>query len=472
MPTGMNSTRSNQSFPQKFQKRGKVLETRRPWRHTIDSVAVSGWPQRCAPVALELCRDNMSYVVEAVREVVHEPTGDLGLEELSPTKYPPPPVSIHRRSQRPTTHIWLLVVADIKNGIVDTKRPWSLTTKIPWRLTQRYRGVRHVSKCFQVQREQRLSQFHGTLLDICLFQSCRPDPQKVKPITGPTLTADDLAALAKMVLVEFAASLDKELNAGPNEEELYSVTTPHAYNVYLMKTTLGHQTYRLAVCIPIKGSKSLKGGLEWWDGCKNVWPLNSDTRLHRVASFSGSALVLQALSQASISADSMMGWAMRREMLVDVVDDRRVLSRIDSSIVDSMNEAQRKTVVTAVSERFQKGYFVIQGLPGCDKTTTMVGMISSVGQCMIVTTPSNAAVTNLTFKLYETGRFEFPELVIVGDGRKIPSCYKAKGCPREEFILQHSLRPRNSRCNCTEQFCPRERRVAYLIAERVASRCL
>ena len=260
------------------------------------------------------------------------------------------------------------------------------------------------------------SKFHGTLLDICLFESCRPNPEKVTPITGPNLTSDDLAALAKMILVEFAASLDKELNTVSNEEESYAVTTPHAYDVFLMTMTLSRRTSRLAVCIPMKGSKVLKGSLEWWDGCDNFWPLNSDTHLRRVASLSGSARVLQALSQARTSKDSLTGWAMRREMLVDIVDDRRVLSRIDSSIVDSMNESQRKAVITAVSERFQTGYFAIQGPPGCGKTTTMVGMISAIGEGMIVTAPSNAAVANIALKLYETGRYEFPELVIFGDG--------------------------------------------------------
>jgi hypothetical protein len=103
-------------------------------------------------------------------------------------------------------------------------------------------------------------------------------------------------------------------------------------------------------------------------------------------------------------------------MLVDIVDDRSVLSRTDFSIVESMNESQRKAVVTAVSERFQTGYFAIQGPPGCGKTTTMVGMISAIGQGMIVTAPSNAAVANIALKLHETGRYEFPELVIFGDG--------------------------------------------------------
>jgi hypothetical protein len=255
------------------------------------------------------------------------------------------------------------------------------------------------------------SRFHAALLDICLFQSCRPNPENVTPILGPNITSDDLKALAYMILVEFAASLDKELNAGgPNAEESYAVTTPHPYDVFLMTTTLGRRTSRLAVYIP------LKGRLEWWDGCNNFWPLGSDTHLRRVASLSGSARVLQALSQSSMSTDSLTGWAMRREMLADIVDDSRTLSMIDSSIVDSMNESQRKAVVAAASENFQTGYFAIQGPPGCGKTTTMVGMISAIGQGMIVTAPSNAAVANLALKLYETGRYAFPKLVIFGDG--------------------------------------------------------
>jgi hypothetical protein len=112
----------------------RVLD-HRPWRHTVDSAGVSGWPQRCVPVALDLCRGNMSHAVEAV---VHKPAGDLGLEEfrdkrsastipVSIRQSASASLSIHRRSNRPTTHAWLLVIADTKNVFVDTKRPWSLT---------------------------------------------------------------------------------------------------------------------------------------------------------------------------------------------------------------------------------------------------------------------------------------------------------------------------------------------------------
>jgi ATP-dependent RNA/DNA helicase IGHMBP2 len=56
------------------------------------------------------------------------------------------------------------------------------------------------------------------------------------------------------------------------------------------------------------------------------------------------------------------------------------------------------------------------GPPGCGKTTTMVGMISAIEDGMIVTAPSNAAVANLAMKLVESGRFEFPQVCIFGDG--------------------------------------------------------
>ena len=46
----------------------------------------------------------------------------------------------------------------------------------------------------------------------------------------------------------------------------------------------------------------------------------------------------------------------------------------------------------------------------------MVGMISAIGKGMIVTAPSNAAVANLAKKLIESGRFEFPDVCIFGDG--------------------------------------------------------
>jgi AAA domain len=46
----------------------------------------------------------------------------------------------------------------------------------------------------------------------------------------------------------------------------------------------------------------------------------------------------------------------------------------------------------------------------------MVGMISAIGEGMIVTAPSNAAVANLAMKLVVNGRFEFPKVCIFGDG--------------------------------------------------------
>jgi AAA domain len=46
----------------------------------------------------------------------------------------------------------------------------------------------------------------------------------------------------------------------------------------------------------------------------------------------------------------------------------------------------------------------------------MVGMISAIGEGMIVTAPSNAAVANLAVKVVASGRFAFPNVCIFGDG--------------------------------------------------------
>jgi hypothetical protein len=264
------------------------------------------------------------------------------------------------------------------------------------------------------------SKFHAKLLDIC-FGHYRPDAGQVQALEGETLDRSDLEKLAYMVLVEFAASVEKEYQG--SQEETHVKTEPHPYDVFVMKTTFGARTSNVSVVLPMKD-----GQLLWWDGhTEDFVSLEANLHVYRIASLSGSARVLECLvCRAQATGECLSAWAMRRERLFDIVEDtifesfsRRLFGNagcVEPSLVDSLNESQRKAVIAVANTDFQEGFFAIQGPPGCGKTTTMVSMIAAIGRGMIVTAPSNAAVANLALKLFDTGRFAFGEICIFGDG--------------------------------------------------------
>ena len=212
-----------------------------------------------------------------------------------------------------------------------------------------------------------------------------------------------------MVLVEFLASYEKERKGSYEDAE--DKSTPKAYDVFTVRASMLSDSPSLVVCMPMQ-----KGKLCWWDGkSTNFWAMDSGIDPgRRVASLSGPARVLQSLSEAS---NDLSRWAMKREKLVAVDDEesRLLHSKVDPSIIASLNESQQKAVNTVISPNFQKGFFTIQGPPGCGKTTTMVAMISAIGEGVIVAAPSNAAVANLALKLHGTGRYDFGHMLVFGN---------------------------------------------------------
>jgi hypothetical protein len=105
--------------------------------------------------------------------------------------------------------------------------------------------------------------------------------------------------------------------------------------------------------------------------------------------------------------------AMQRENLVGVADmDQAKLDVIANT--DDMNASQKLAVATVANKCFDEGLFVIQGPPGCGKTTTMVGMISAVGAGVIVSAPSNAAVANVALKLHSKGCYDLRDICVFG----------------------------------------------------------
>lgn len=266
------------------------------------------------------------------------------------------------------------------------------------------------------------SKHHAALLDIC-FGRYFPPVEKVQNLSqGCRLEDLDIEKLAYMVLVEFAASVEKERKG--LVEESRTKPEPRPYDVFVMKTTLGAQSTNVYVLLPLRGGK-----LAWWDGDSHVEPLRDGQPIqpaYRIASLSGSARVLACLDSVLNGRNALSADAMERGKLIDViVQDSASISLsafsgvgtlFDPSILDPLNESQANAVRTVASERFQDGFFAIQGPPGCGKTTTMVGMIAAIGTGMIVTAPSNAAVANLALKLVATDRFSFPHICVFGDG--------------------------------------------------------
>ncbi len=251
--------------------------------------------------------------------------------------------------------------------------------------------------------------FHGCLLDFLRNPRARPGIPSLEN-EGKILTSKDLDSLRIMVEIEFEASCQQELSGSETAD-----TKPHVFDVFLMQTTFDQSSIRgserkIAVCVPFQKQ------VQWWNGLPRnaggaFWPLEPKSHIRKITSLSGTARVLQALSEAQSSPSDLTRWAMNRTSLFSVptID-------VDGEIIRSstMNESQQRAV-DAMSH-FQSGFFCIQGPPGCGKTTTMVQMILAAKKQggVLVAAPSNAAVANIALKLYATGLISFGEAVVFG----------------------------------------------------------
>ena len=248
-------------------------------------------------------------------------------------------------------------------------------------------GAHPVSKGF--------SKFHAMLLDIC-FGLYHPDEDQIEPVSADFLSRHDLEKLAYMTLVEFAASVKKERSGA--REESHVETKPKPYDVFVMTTSFGSQAANISVVLPMKG-----GQLLWWNGQADFASLDSGHHMYRIASLSGTARVLECLYRAMQEAPgSLSGCAMRRELLVGIDNDsapnfppKSSFTKsfiqslfgsarpsvgsarpsvgsatpsvgsshplVDPSILNPLNESQQQAVLTAVSTKFQDGFFAIQG---------------------------------------------------------------------------------------------------------------
>jgi hypothetical protein len=186
-----------------------------------------------------------------------------------------------------------------------------------------------------------VSSLHYLLLDVCL--GFVPVPRTCDALSKESLTASNLGKLHAMVQIEVMAGLAKDRQG--TEDSTRAPADPHPFDVFLMNTTLERNESSLAVCLPIKDD------LVWYDGMLNVWPLDGFSHKWRVASLSGAARVLEALS--SRAAD-LMHWAMERSMLVDVERNVDSVRRLLPDMLESMNESQQQAIATAASPALTK----------------------------------------------------------------------------------------------------------------------
>ena len=279
------------------------------------------------------------------------------------------------------------------------------------------------------------SEHHATLVKIC-FGAIRPDPSKIEPVANEQcLQRNDMDRMYDMVLVEFLTSLEKEKSGS---DETRPKTDPNPYDVFLMETTMNRPTKHIAVCVPVRWRRELA----WYNGGNELIPLRDLTPKWRVASLSGPACVLAALSEPPNRLTTM---AMERKMIVDAAEDIGISNSFSMNEdlkerIGMLNESQQAGLATVVSPSFKQGFFSIQGPPGTGKTSFLVLSIAAIGKEILVVAPSNAAVANVAIKTFETGLFGWNEISVYGENTDPIAHFLNPKIRGERFVnalLQH-----------------------------------
>eukprot|EP00977_Amphora_coffeiformis_P013898 scaffold3784_cov174-Amphora_coffeaeformis.AAC.3 len=237
----------------------------------------------------------------------------------------------------------------------------------------------------------------NALTDIVFGRSRPPLPQE--KLRFESLDENDIRLLASMVGVEFFAGLKAAEEGGHSEGSI-----PHVDDVFLAKPGHNVRYGEKLIC------RRVEGDLYFVD--KNNQFVDLDQGDFRVASIAGASRILENLIRPPLPS-TMMHWAMKREMLVDIVEQ---VPELLHPYCRSLNESQRKVVATATDESFEEGFLAVHAPPGTGKTTTAVGIAIAIGGGVIVTAPSNAAVANVALALFRSNYFRREEIVVWGDG--------------------------------------------------------
>ena len=220
-----------------------------------------------------------------------------------------------------------------------------------------------------------------------------------------------------MVQVEFATSLRKEIESP--EDDAVEKPIPKPYDIFLVEPNLSSGNVELAISIPIKtprGLTSNKLRMLWLDNHDKLWLLDDLTPKRRVGSLSGPSRMLDVLSGEEIQSRLMLA-AMGRTSLY-TVNEEECKTTLLSCQENAMNESQRQAIGAMTAEGFRFGFLVLQGPPGCGKTTTIVGMIKAAihdtSEKILVCAPSNAAVANIALKLEQENLVGENNLLVFG----------------------------------------------------------
>ena len=250
------------------------------------------------------------------------------------------------------------------------------------------------------------------LLAIC-FGGDVPDANTLMDLRrNEKMTRDCLRRMARMTLIEFSKSIHKERW----KQAVLENREPKAFDVFVMDASASRRNKReyLAVVLPIKKSARVM----WYDGGTSLRALDELKYKGRIANIAGPARVLHTLPAESGNDDpDLLGLsllAMERSKLIEPPRNWEKVLEPHERFVSHLNDSQKQAVATVMSPSFQTGFFVVQGPPGCGKTSTMVAMISAIKDGVLVVTPSNAALANIALKIHSTRQYDLKEMIVFG----------------------------------------------------------
>jgi len=252
---------------------------------------------------------------------------------------------------------------------------------------------------------------------------------------GQPITKDMLQNMYDMVQVEFAESLKKEIESP--EDDAIENPIPKPYDIFQVEPNLSSGNVELVICVPIKKPRVLKSDrprMVWLDNHNKLWLLDDLTPKRRVGSLSGSSRILDVLSGGEFNSRLMLA-AMGRTSLY-TVNEEECKTTLLSCQESAMHESQRQAIVAMTAEGFHFGFLVLQGPPGCGKTTTIVGMIKAAihdtSEKILVCAPSNAAVANIALKLEQENLVDESNLLVFGGNVDISVRHLSPNKPEDD----------------------------------------
>lgn len=173
-----------------------------------------------------------------------------------------------------------------------------------------------------------------------------------------SLSDDELRKLANMACIEFLRSLsDEVMKVKESNMKINNDSTPHAFDVVLLKSKIYKQGGELAICLPV----GTTGALIMVDKAGNTCPVKDAPPGCRVASLSGTVRILECLMRDP-EPGSLMHFAMNREKIMDI--GKAEYAPLPPSIANGLNERQRKAVSAIIGPSFKSGFVALLGPPG------------------------------------------------------------------------------------------------------------